>query len=232
MKIAQQFSNKYGWNKFIKDYLSLVKKNMDPSSVILDAGCGLGGVFAKSKLNNPSKRKLLIGIDVVKGKNPYIDKKYVGSLDKLPFKNDTFDVIVCEWVVEHLKYPRLVFNEFSRVLKKGGHLIIFTPNALNPLVFFSKIIPTKLKDAILNKFLNEEDNDLFHVFLRCNSTRTINKIAEQVGFKREFLKTYPNPHYFRFNNILLALMIYIDKILVKFKFLNFSKMYILACYKK
>ena len=73
----QQFSEKYGEGKLMKDYLSLIKKNMNSNSVILDAGCGLGGRFAKSELNKKVKYKLLIGIDLVKEKNPYLDILYL-----------------------------------------------------------------------------------------------------------------------------------------------------------
>lgn len=231
MELAQQFSNKYGYNRLVKDYLLLVKKYMNKDSVILDAGCGFGGIFAKSKLNNKNKRKTLIGIDLGNTKNKYIDKKYIGSLDELPFEDNTFDLIVCEWVAEHLESPELVFNEFSRVLKKEGHLVLFTPNIWNPLVFFSKIIPNKLKDTILKKLLNEEDKDLFPVFLRCNSIRKIKKVEKKTGFKNEFMKTYYNPDYFRFNRLLQGILIYICLFLIKFKLFKFVKMYILVGYK-
>ncbi len=231
MKLKEKFSNEYGPQKMVKNYLDLVKKHLNKDSVILDAGCGEGGVFSKSDLNKKGKRKTLIGIDLCKEKNPYVDKKFIGSLDKLPFKDNTFDIIICEWVVEHLEYPELVFNEFSRVLKKEGHLILFTPNVWNPLVFFSKIIPSSLKDAILKKFVGKEDNDLFPVFLRCNSVRSINKVAIISGFKNEFLKTYHNADYFAYSRFLQKLLIYTYLFLIKFRLLGFTKMYILADYK-
>jgi SAM-dependent methyltransferase len=230
MERLKQFSKKYGVARLMEDYLSLVKKYMKKNSVILDAGCGEGGVFSKSELNKKSKRKVLMGIDLGKSKNLYVDKKYFGSLDKLPFKDNCFDIIVCEWVAEHLEYSESVFTEFSRVLKKGGHLVLFTPNVLNPLVFFSKIISSKLKDAILTRFLHKREDDLFPVFLRCNSVRKIRKLAKKTNFNNEFTKTYYNPEYFIFNKTLLKFVIYLDRLFIKFKLFNFAKMYILVSY--
>jgi len=231
MELGKRFSNEYGPNKLVKDYLLLVKKHMNKDSVILDAGCGEGGVFSKSILNKKGKRKSLIGIDLGNAKNPYVDKKYFGSLDKLPFKDNTFDIIVCEWVAEHLEKPQLVFNEFSRVLKKDGHLILFTPNVLNSLVFFSKIIPNKLKDIILKKFLNKEEDDLFPVYLRCNTVRKINQLSKKTELKREFINTYYNPDYFIFSKLLHKSLIYFYLFLIKFRLFRFTKMYILVDYK-
>ncbi len=227
----KQFSRKYGGDRLMKDYLYLVKKYMDKNSIILDAGCGEGGVFSKSALNKKNKRKSLLGIDLEKVKNIYVDKQYIGSLDKIPFKENVFDLIVCEWVAEHLEHPQRVFDEFSRVLKKEGHLILFTPNVLNPLVFFSKIIPTKLKDTILKRFLDKEEDDLFPVYLRCNSLRKIKKVSKKANFKNEFLKTYYNPDYFIFSKFLHKFLINFYLLLNKFKLFRFIKMYILVDYK-
>ena len=104
-KICSKFSKEYSWGKLTNDYLLLLKKNIDPNSIVLDAGCGERGIFAKSKLNKKGKRKTLIGIDSNIKRNPYLDKKFVADLERLPFKHETFDIIVCEWVIEHLQNP-------------------------------------------------------------------------------------------------------------------------------
>jgi len=139
-------SNEFGWGKFVKEYLSLLKKYVDPKSIILDAGCGDGGIFAKSGLNKKFMRKSLIGVDIGNEKNQYVDKKLVSNLETLPFDNETFDIIICEMVIEHLKNPKKVFDEFARVLKTNSVLVLITPNILNPLVMFSKVIPNSIKD--------------------------------------------------------------------------------------
>ena len=231
-KVYSKFSKEYGGEKLTNDYLLLLKKNINPNSIILDAGCGEGGMFAESKLNKKGKRKLLIGVDSNIKRNPYLDKKFVADLERLPFNNETFDIIVCEWVIEHLQNPYLVFEEFLRVLKTDGVLIFITPNILNPLVLFSKLIPSNIKDKILKRLLGVEEKDLFPLFLRCNSAFKINKITQKVGLKKEFLNTYPNPYYFKFNKILLSFIIYVERILNKLKFLNFTRIDILASYRR
>jgi ubiquinone/menaquinone biosynthesis C-methylase UbiE len=230
--LAKEFSGEYGSGRMIKDYFSLVERKINSNCSILDAGCGEEGIFSKSDLNKKSKRKSLIGIDVGEGKNPYVDKKFVGNLENLPFKDNSFDIILLEWVAEHLEYPEKVFKEFSRVLKEKGNLILITPNIRNPLVMFGSLIPTSFKDSLLKRLLKKEEQDLFPLFSRCNSVKTINKIAERTGFKKEFLETYPNPDYFAFSKILLNVTAYIDKILLNFRFLDSSRMYILASYQK
>jgi len=45
----------------------------------------------------------------------------------LPFVEESVDVIVCIDVLEHVPNPELMMSEFSRVLSKGGVLILSTP---------------------------------------------------------------------------------------------------------
>jgi SAM-dependent methyltransferase len=49
----------------------------------------------------------------------------------LPYANDSFDIITCSEVMEHLENYRRLFREIHRVLKPGGLLIVTMPNVLN-----------------------------------------------------------------------------------------------------
>jgi ubiquinone/menaquinone biosynthesis C-methylase UbiE len=47
-----------------------------------------------------------------------------------PFKEKTFDYGVCIEGVEHIENPYGLVREFARVIKKGGYLVITTPNVM------------------------------------------------------------------------------------------------------
>ena len=51
----------------------------------------------------------------------------ITSICNLPFKDDSFDKILCLDVLEHIENDFLACSEFSRVLKKQGTLIIHVP---------------------------------------------------------------------------------------------------------
>jgi ubiquinone/menaquinone biosynthesis C-methylase UbiE len=54
---------------------------------------------------------------------------YDASFDCLPFDDEYFDIINCNDVIEHLHTsPQRMLTEMRRVLKKGGFLLITTPN--------------------------------------------------------------------------------------------------------
>ena len=50
------------------------------------------------------------------------------SRDALPFDPESFDLILCSEVIEHLYNPDFVVDEFKRVLRPSGKIIITTPN--------------------------------------------------------------------------------------------------------
>ncbi|MFA7707430.1 MAG: class I SAM-dependent methyltransferase [Candidatus Pacearchaeota archaeon] len=105
------------------------------NSKILEAGCGAGNyVFSLYKMGHKP-----IGIEIdekrVKIAKEYMKKHRLnpriinyGDLTKLPFKDEQFDAIFCHGVIEHIKDSELAVKEMSRVLKKGGHVMISVPN--------------------------------------------------------------------------------------------------------
>ncbi|MGZ4983036.1 MAG: class I SAM-dependent methyltransferase [Chthoniobacterales bacterium] len=49
----------------------------------------------------------------------------------LPYPNESFDLVTCTEVIEHLENFRPTLREISRVLRLGGVFVVSTPNVLN-----------------------------------------------------------------------------------------------------
>ncbi len=114
-------------NRFFK---TLIKeaKTLHPKT-ILDVGCGEG--FTLNRLRKSNIGKDLIGVDTLKtaielGKKqfPNLDLRE-GSAYKLPFKDNSFDMVLCLEVLEHLDNPAKALSEIARVSKK--YAIISVP---------------------------------------------------------------------------------------------------------
>lgn len=52
------------------------------------------------------------------------------GIEKLPFADGVFDVVVCSEVLEHVKDAMLAATELIRVLKTGGDLVVTVPRFL------------------------------------------------------------------------------------------------------
>lgn len=51
--------------------------------------------------------------------------------DKMPFENQSFDMVIAVEVMEHIHDHEVFFRECNRILKKGGKLVFSTPNILS-----------------------------------------------------------------------------------------------------
>ena len=102
------------------------------SGTVLDAGAGSGELSALLK-DKFTVTSCDIFPEAFRAAGITCDKADLNR--PLPYKTP-FDNIACMEVIEHLENPHHLIREFSRLLKKGGMLIISTPNIAN---VFSRI---------------------------------------------------------------------------------------------
>ncbi len=97
---------------------------------VLDAGCGEGFTLNRLKKNLPNK--VYSGIDsspkaIKLGKKLFPELKLrLGNIYYLPYKNQTFDLVICTEVLEHLAKPTEALREIRRVSKK--YCLLSVPN--------------------------------------------------------------------------------------------------------
>lgn len=153
-------------------------------SLLLDAGCSRGD----PDLPAMDSARRVVGCDVdLAGlrANAHVDDRVVTPLDALPFRADTFDVIVCKFVVEHLAAPMQVFQEFLRVLKPGGVVAILTPNRNSPFAAISRLTPYRIKQSFKKFLFGGHDEDTFPTLYRANTPRALQRLMQDAGFARE-----------------------------------------------
>jgi len=99
---------------------------------ILDIGCGLG-VYVR-KFREFSDR--VVGIDIDPKRLREGAKETPGLMlavgEHLPFKDGTFDLIVLNEVIEHVRDDRRTMREALRALAPNGRMAIYAPNRLYP----------------------------------------------------------------------------------------------------
>jgi len=79
-------------------------------------------------LKVPNAKKYAIDMNPIDLKG-IIFKKCDLEKDSIPFSDGFFDYVICTEVIEHLSNADRLLSEIYRVLKKGGHLILSTPNS-------------------------------------------------------------------------------------------------------
>lgn len=62
----------------------------------------------------------------------YPNKEFVlADAEEIPFKENSFDAVVCFWSFHHILYPERVLDEIKKVLKPGGFVLIATFKDVN-----------------------------------------------------------------------------------------------------
>jgi ubiquinone/menaquinone biosynthesis C-methylase UbiE len=100
-----------------------------PEGSLLDCGCNIG------TLSRNWRKGMVYGVDIAhsvlaKGRkhSPRINFVQADIRDLGMFKDDSVvNAIACE-VVEHLDKPETFFAQVYRIMKKGGHILVTSPN--------------------------------------------------------------------------------------------------------
>lgn len=96
------------------------------------------------------------------------------------FPNNTFDLILCTEVIEHIPDSKAALREMHRIIKSGGTLILSTPQRYSPLELVAKIafLPGVIK--LVRLVYGEPVLETGHVNLM--TSRTITRQLEAAGF--------------------------------------------------
>ncbi|MFQ5822617.1 MAG: class I SAM-dependent methyltransferase [bacterium] len=168
---------------------------------ILDLGCGDGGttlalVERGGKVTaidfNPKK------VQMLKQKALTINSNLVvlqGDAQQLYLKNNSFDWVVLQDILEHLPNPELAVKEVTRVLKQDGSVYLSTPNRWSPLNFISdphwnlplvSVLPRKTVVFFVTRLFYRE-NHVRRDFAALLSLFKINRLFERENIKLQFV---------------------------------------------
>ncbi len=144
---------KYLINNFLEKLFFCIKDL--PVKTVLDAGCGEG--FILSEFKNRNIGNDLEGIDfseealaIGRKMFPYLELRKE-DIYNLPYEDNSFDLVICTEVMEHLENPDKVVDEIMRVSKK--YCLFSVPNE----PFFM------LSNFLRGKNLSRWGNDIEHI---------------------------------------------------------------------
>lgn len=114
--------------------------NRHASGLVLDCGAG----------KRPDYLENVVNFEIV----PYDSTDVVGVGEDLPFRDASFEGVLCLNVLEHVKNPFRVAREIARVLKPGGELYCVVP-FLQPVHAFPHHYYNMTSQGLCNLFDGE-----------------------------------------------------------------------------
>lgn len=148
LDIRKSFHEKYSTNKEGFYHWLLAHYNLRENSKILELGAGKGD-FLEEKLEQLGENTEIVLSDLSENMVTFMKEKYFRrnidikmiDIQNIPYKNETFDVVIANSMLYHVPNIKLAISEVYRVLKKGGVFYAATYGENG----FTKYINTTLK---------------------------------------------------------------------------------------
>jgi SAM-dependent methyltransferase len=117
-----------------------------PGEVVLDVGCGTG-IAALAALDRAGPSGQVTGIDINPGMLAVARPKSIaitwveGPAEALPFADDTFDAVLCQFALMFLVDRTAALREMVRVARPGGRIALLTWEAVERTPGYDRLIP-------------------------------------------------------------------------------------------
>lgn len=132
---------------FHEKVMELVQKYAPDQGAVVDVGCGTGVTL--SLLKEQGTNLSLHGADFdetcLKNAGEKVRELKIFKMNEsesidISQIEGLYDVSILSHVLEHVEYPLKTLKKMTAITKKGGFIILATPNPVRPNVFFSNLI--------------------------------------------------------------------------------------------
>jgi 2-polyprenyl-3-methyl-5-hydroxy-6-metoxy-1,4-benzoquinol methylase len=167
---------------------------------IYEAGGGSLSVLPLSSMNKPTIS--VVDIDEVQLRNnSYADNKILGDIQTYVFPPDSFDLVVCYNVIEHLPAVDQALRQFHQALAPGGLVFIGAPNPESFFGLVTKYSPHWFHVWFYRAILRQKNagkpgqlpfRTFYHPIV---SPKALLKFCEQTGFTPVYFNLYIGSNY-------------------------------------
>lgn len=196
-------------------FYSRINALLGPDDVVLDVGCGRGG-HAESpsryhrdliRVGDRCARVIGIDVDPAGATNPFLSEfRLIEDTARWPVDDASVDVLVTDYVLEHVDDPDAFFREAARVLRPGGTFCARTPNKNGYVGIASRLIPNRFHARVVGHVqVSRGAEDVFPTFYRANTAGALRRLMRRHGMTGVVLRMQAEPNYFRFSPLLYRL---------------------------
>jgi len=183
-------------------FYSEVRQHLTPASRVLNLGAGPATESPIRTLKGEVAEVVGADVDTCVLDNPELDRAVMIESGRIPLENDAFDVIVSDYVFEHVADPEQFLGEAARVLKPGGSLFFRTPNFLHYVAIISALTPHRVHGLVANAVRANPtgSQEPWRTHYRMNTVGRLHRLGRQAGLgKLEVKFVEMEPSYLRFN---------------------------------
>ena len=180
--LSKYYYGRAGWSDGTTRFHNLIARYAADGSEILELGAGP----ANRTTEFLAGRGAVTGVDVDPDvlANHFCSRAIVYDGIRLSLPSNSFDVVVSNYVCEHIEHPPAVCGEIHRVLRPGGTFIFRTPNLWHYVSIISSLTPHWLHRLVANRARGLSDyHEPYPTFHRMNTRRSCRRILRGQGFQ-------------------------------------------------
>lgn len=185
----------------IERTIKILSRYKNNDAKILDYGCGIGfNIYYYAKIFHHvigidnDKRSVEIARRELK-KLKCRKKIYLYDGKRLPFKENSFDIVTANDVFEHAENQRLMLEEIQRVLKPNGIFLIHNPNRLWPIETHYKLpflsyFPSSIANFYVRITKRAKRYDDIHLPIYSGFRKSLEEFFEIKDISFDLIKDY------------------------------------------
>lgn len=186
----------------IVEFYGRVQSLLPPNGTVLDLGAGrgrlaiVGSAWRRKLVDLRGEGRTVVAVDPDPAvlTNTSVDQAQVMVGHEIPLPDHSVDLVVANWVLEHVEDAQTMAAEIDRVLRPGGWLCGHTPNRNGYVAVGNRVVPASLHAAVLQRVLpDRQTRDVFPAYYRMNTVRTIQRLFP--GYLHASYGYEGPPHY-------------------------------------
>lgn len=202
-------------------------------TIMLNVGAGPPAIRGPIRVFRGEVARV-VGVDIdpaVMGNMELDEAHCISDNCELPFADNTFDVALGDWVMEHVRHPYLLLSEVRRVLRKGGSFFFRTPSKYHYVTLIARCTPHSFHKLVANwaRGCPPEQHEPWPTHYRLNSRREVEAEGHKAGFERLELRNWEcEPGYLVFHEVPFVFGVAYERIVNRYEVLSPLRHSILA----
>lgn len=167
-------------------YEAVVDRLVTPETDWIDIGGGKAVFPHDERLSATlaSRCRTLVGIDPSENieKNPFVHERARCTIEAYT-ADRRFDLATLRMVAEHVQDPQSAIASLARIMRPGGHVVVYTPNSRSVASIGARLMPQAWHPRIAGLLWRAKEEDVFPTMYLMNSHRRMKAWFEDGGFR-------------------------------------------------
>ena len=199
------------------EFYARVNALLNDEMTVLDFGAGRGAWYEDDVCEYRKRLRLLKGkvartiacdIDDIVLENRSVDESLLCEVgEKLSLDDASIDVVIADYVLEHVTDTDWLSEEFERVLRPGGWICARTPCKHSYVALAARLISNRAHGKVLAKVQpSRKEQDVFPTQYKLNTLKQIRRVFPDSMYENWTYYYEGEPAYYFGNLVVLRLL--------------------------